>query len=73
MNEERCPVTELIVSQCAHCRRLPVDPFADTESPKWFTARYDGTCAQCGQRLVPGQTIGAGDDHGFICSHCGGE
>lgn len=28
--DQRCDVTELLVSQCAHCRKLP-DPLADAQ------------------------------------------
>lgn len=43
----RCGITELRMSECAHCR---------AKRPS-FVAAYDGTCATCDQPIDAGQHI----------------
>jgi hypothetical protein len=67
--ERRCVLSDLPVSQCAHCRNpAPRRP----EYGPWFTAQYPGECAgPCGGDIEPGDTIradGAGD---WLCEQCG--
>lgn len=50
--EERCVVTELIKSQCAHCRRQALPKGVD----KTKVAAYDSRCP-CGGKITEGQTI----------------
>lgn len=47
--EERCGVTELLVEQCAHCRKVP-DPAVEGAAGlgPWISARYRGKCSGCG-------------------------
>jgi len=79
--DERCSVTELIASQCAHCRKLP-DPSAEllrdifgepTERPGgvWFEARYPGSCADCGNPFDGGALIRTDGVRGHLCGLCG--
>lgn len=79
MTEERCPLTELISTQCAHCRKLP-DPAADLlrdifEEPAqrqtgpWFSARYEGRCSECGMAFEVGDPIRP-SGRGFVAPCC---
>lgn len=69
-SEERCELTELIKTQCAHCRspRRPSVPqfveavFASTPDVDdvvvaTFQAQYPGKCADCGDYFPRGATI----------------
>lgn len=67
VEEERCDLTELYVSQCAHCRQLP-DPKPLLGS--WLRARYAGRCAECDDYIRPGTYIRAVGD-GYLCTDCG--
>lgn len=69
MTDPRCELSELYVSQCAHCRGLKLEPelVGDT-----FAARYDGRCLACGRTFGPGDTITAYAS-GYICADCGME
>ena len=47
---------------------------AEDESGRgpWFTARYDGLCAGCGDEISPGDTIRSESGHGgWLCEVCG--
>lgn len=72
---QRCELTELLVSDCAHCRGLP-DPEqaaeADGELGPWFTAGLPGACSGCGGRIYPGDRIRATGDGGYLAQCCGG-
>ena len=66
MSEDRCTVTELAVSQCAHCRPVPTpDPFGEpaVQLGPWFAAAYGGYCSGCGEWFDEGEEIRA-DGHG---------
>jgi hypothetical protein len=71
----RCDITDLLSTDCAHCRKLP-DPgteHADLEMVgPWFEARYDGRCASCATWIVAerGQMIRAVVDGGYIGECC---
>lgn len=69
MNDTRCPLTELYVDQCAHCRgiRLDLEATGDT-----MVARYPGKCFGCGRDTRPGDLITAYAT-GYICTDCGTE
>lgn len=66
----RCDLTDLLVDQCAHCRKhdLDFDPAAldegielvDRDQSEYgppFPAQYPGRCTDCGQRIHEGDTI----------------
>jgi len=74
--EERCPKTELIVSQCAHCRG-DTDPEAEILADRealirtgyWYPSKYDGICANCGQPFEANSAI-RGDPRGWVAECC---
>lgn len=78
--EERCAFSDLLKSQCAHCRPpvLPEKP-SPLESVlwgPWFTAGYDGDCdggfdSQCSGQITEGDTIRADGEGGYLCQSCG--
>lgn len=37
----------------------------------WFTAQYEGTCRDCDGEILPGDTIRASGDGGYLCEGCG--
>ena len=39
----------------------------------FFTAAYGGYCAGCGDGILPGDTIRADGDGGYLCEYCGQE
>lgn len=51
----RCDLTDLLETDCAHCRKLP-DPGLDHDRTEvegaWFEARYDGRCVNCGTEVL---------------------
>jgi len=76
VTDTRCPVTELLVEQCAHCRPAPApDPFDEPARPGggWFEARYEGRCSHCGFPIEPGEAIRSDGEGGWLCSDCGSE
>jgi len=64
--EPECTLTELPVSMCAHCREQ-----REATAPPlvWFTAMYDGRCADCRRPIQAGDEIAATDD-GCVCRRC---
>jgi hypothetical protein len=57
----RCDITELITTQCAHCRRLPDVPPLDDELGEIapdrgpgpvFLATYPGVCPECSEDIA---------------------
>lgn len=61
----RCPVTELLRDQCAHCRPAPARPAPADEGEygRPFTATYGGYCAEeCGEHIQVGDVIVARTD-----------
>ncbi|HEY9390309.1 MAG TPA: hypothetical protein VIR27_11160 [Mycobacteriales bacterium] len=75
MSTERCPITELLVDQCAHCRPTPpADPVADFLAREPFQAttiqaRYPGRCPDCGERINEGDDI-TSSPNGWVCEGC---
>lgn len=72
MSEIRCSVTELITSQCAHCRPTPEpDPFDEpSDRGPWFHASYRGECAECGDEFEAGDLIRADGNGGYVADCC---
>lgn len=66
----RCALTELFVSDCAHCRRIPdpLNEFRQYGTP--FRAEYAGKCAGCGDDFHDGDTIRADGAGGYLASCC---
>jgi len=53
----RCQITELLTTECAHCRRIP-DPEPLRLRPA-FTAAYAGECYVCAMPYPAGERIRA--------------
>lgn len=80
ISEQRCDLTELLVSQCAHCQGArSVEEQAADESraiahrPGWIEAQYPGECYRCGEPIAVGDLIHRSDSHrsvGWIGSCC---
>jgi hypothetical protein len=79
MTDARCLVTELIESQCDHCRPpAPVD--AETAALRarlysrrgWFPARHAGTCCSCAFPFPPASAVhqAPGDPEALIAECC---
>lgn len=76
---ERCQLTELIKSQCAHCRP-PAPTFTealfvtsnDDEDAiiATFPARWDGRCAQCDSFFESGDWVSRTRTGNYLCSEC---
>lgn len=74
---ERCDITELLVDECAHCRKLPdldVEETVASRRGTWFTALYAGRCSNCKTASEPGDPIRAdGYGNGGWLAECCGE
>jgi hypothetical protein len=70
---DRCDITDLLVDQCAHCRKLP-DPVPPARAGPPITAAWPGRCANCKRPFDAGDRIRRlGDDGSYIgpCCHLG--
>lgn len=72
----RCEITELLQSQCAHCRTPDVRPQpGDLPHGPPFDARYPGVCGNdsCSRFFHAGESIARLEDDPriYICSVCG--
>jgi hypothetical protein len=68
----RCTVTELLITECAHCHPAAALPgLSDAGWGPWFPARYKGRCANCAGRMDEGEQIRADGTGGFLCDRCG--
>jgi hypothetical protein len=56
MAVERCDYSDLIKTECAHCKGYKEPPPPIVEGPS-FVAQYDGFCHECGDRILPGEKI----------------
>jgi len=71
-DEERCELTELYISQCAHCRKLGDPPLRKRPGRSWFNAHYPGRCGECDNFIQVGDQIKPyGIDGGYLCRDCG--
>lgn len=82
MSEARCDKTDLLVTDCAHCRgndRTIEEQFtaeaalrkaAYEAAPGWIISRYPGDCAECGERFEAGEMIYKLLDVGWISTCC---
>ncbi len=73
LTTERCPVTELIVTGCAHCRGLNPERHTQPRKPaSWpaFPARFGGHCSGCGERFEPGTRIRPDGQGGYLADCC---
>lgn len=74
--DDRCPRTDLLRSQCAHCRhgdRQPKRKLSTGEFGMPFLARYECSCANCGQPIHPGDVtarLSSAYGDGYGCVDC---
>lgn len=82
MPPDYCEKYDLPAASCGHCTgaeaRARAEEQADGErAPSgpgpWFTARYEGTCADCGEDIAPGDRIRSDGGSRYVCGECGGE
>jgi hypothetical protein len=68
--EERCEASDLLVSQCAHCRPKPA---RDTSGfGVWITAGFDSDCdGPCGGGISEGDACRSDGEGGWLCRNCG--
>jgi hypothetical protein len=71
--EARCDVTELLVSQCAHCRKTPTPKSTPATYGPRFDARWSGFCSCCGDEFASGEQIRADGCGGYLAECCGGD
>jgi len=70
VSEPRCERSELLVSQCAHCKGLDKAETFEYVVEQKMLAKYPGACSACGDRVIPGETtIGLSED-GWVCEGC---
>ena len=76
---ERCPRTELIRTQCAHCRPPQLtfvealfDPPGDEDDviTATFPAQFGGRCMQCDGFFESGEWISRTGTGDYMCSDC---
>jgi hypothetical protein len=65
----RCPITELLVDQCAHCRPAPAR--VEPELGPWFAAAFRGRCASCDGWFDEFELIRADGAGGWLAQCCG--
>ena len=78
----RCEKTDLLVESCGHCtgaEARAAREAAETRRPAgtgpgpWFTAQYEGECADCGEPFEAGTMIRADGEGGYLAEACGSE
>lgn len=73
----RCDLTDLLVDQCAHCRKL-ADPEEEARlhrtalvaSGQWIRCVHKGKCVRCGEWFNEGAAIRRSDDDGGWIADC---
>lgn len=69
-SSERCPLTELIKSQCAHCRRRPHAPMFMEAPPPEPTPAFGWACAACETPFEEGDEIFRTAHGARLCTDC---
>jgi hypothetical protein len=74
--EKRCDKTDLIETQCAHCRhdvdthdQLLIERAALIGTGHWYPSKYPGICANCGEYFEANAAI-RGDPRGWVAECC---
>ncbi len=70
--EERCERSDLLVSQCAHCKGHDLGLKAPSQVYVGYVAKasYTGLCAlDRSHSIEPGDRIGQ-SEHGWLCWRC---
>ena len=81
MKEERCEISDLLVSQCAHCRaggglQSPAELTEASvlasvrEHGPLFFAKHRGPCSGCDRGIWPDDTIRADGQGGYLHEDC---
>lgn len=71
MAEERCDLTDLFVSSCAHCTGAKLGDEPDTLRPDIIVARFESRCPSCSETIHPGQfLIRSADSQFFTHEEC---
>lgn len=70
MADDRCPVTELLPTECAHCRRVELPTAVQRPFGRPFRAAYPGSCSDCGGRFGADDWIRADGDGGYVHDDC---
>lgn len=75
VTEERCAISDLVVSQCAHCRPpAPEPPLDRAKFGPWFEAGHDSDCdGTCGGEIQAGDMIRSDGEGGWLCTGCGAD
>ena len=68
---DRCPITELLSAECAHCKGVDLPRDEQPERGPWFPARYIGLCSACGWEFSLGEKIRADGRGGYLADCCG--
>ncbi|MFI6296729.1 hypothetical protein ACIBEJ_34425 [Nonomuraea sp. NPDC050790] len=72
--EERCDLTELIKSMCAHCRGIPDEPALNPLGRRpAVSASWPGWCAACGQPFGQDDMIRSDGIGGWVAECCAGD
>lgn len=70
---ERCDLTELPVTDCAHCRDHTEETKdrASVTVGQPFTANHPGRCGGCDEPIHVGDEIArAAESSGYLCKEC---
>lgn len=68
--EERCEISDLLPSDCAHCRGIKSELDFSGKLVAEFPALYAGKCAACDRRYEQDHRIGRTEDGDYICRRC---
>lgn len=68
MSEPRCEKTDLLESQCSHCRGL--DSLPTPRVITRFEAKFTSWCALCGGTIERGDSAAYDADNDVICHDC---
>lgn len=72
MSEKRCERTDLLESDCAHCRgfEMAAEFVSEGTVGKPFVASYPGRCAACEERFNAGEQIISNGQGSYLCEEC---